>query len=325
MIRSLCRRSWSPLCLAVLLGFTPGRAWAQDGTIVASSVVTLKADEIKKLEADQPDIRAILSRVEIKSITYLSDGLKVNGYLAMPKTDSVLPCVIYNRGGNRELGAWTDSRAATQLGRLASWGYVVVATQYRGNAGGEGREEFGGKDVDDVLNLLPLLKSLPQADLMRVGMYGWSRGGMMTYIALSRTEQIAAAVVGSGMADAFDTIRRRPEMEKDVYAELIPDYGNNKEAALIARSAVRWPQKLSAKTPILLLQGSGDWRVDPTQALTMAAKLYENKHPFRFVFFEGGDHGLTEHRGEVDRLVRDWLDRYVRDKTPWPSLEPHGW
>jgi hypothetical protein len=56
----------------------------------------------------------------------------------------------------------------------------------------------------------------------------------------------------------------------------------------------------------------------------MASALYEVKHPFRFVFFEGGDHGLSEHRAEVDRLIKDWLDRYVRDRQLWPSLEPHS-
>jgi len=57
------------------------------------------------------------------------------------------------------------------LGRIATWGYVVAASQYRGNAGGQGKEEFGGADVDDVLNLIPLLESLPQADTTRIGMY----------------------------------------------------------------------------------------------------------------------------------------------------------
>jgi hypothetical protein len=56
----------------------------------------------------------------------------------------------------------------------------------------------------------------------------------------------------------------------------------------------------------------------------MAAALYQHKHPFRLVFFEGADHALTEHRAEVLRLCRDWLDRYVRDRQPWSSLEPHG-
>ena len=48
------------------------------------------------------------------------------------------------------------------------------------------------------------------------------------------------------------------------------------------------------------------------------------KHPFRLVFFEGGDHGLSEHRDEVNHLGKDWLDRYLRERKPWPNLEPHG-
>jgi len=186
---------------------------AQDGKLLDAVVVAVKEDDVKKIEVVEPDIRAILERVQIKSITYLSDGLKFKGYLAAPKQGANLPYVIFNRGRNREFGALEDRDAAGSLALIASWGYVVVASQYRGNAGGEGKEEFGGQDVNDVLNLLPLLKSLPQADATRIGMYGWSRGGMMTYLALSKTDQIAAAVVGAGMADAFDNIGRRPEME----------------------------------------------------------------------------------------------------------------
>jgi dipeptidyl aminopeptidase/acylaminoacyl peptidase len=241
----------------------------------------------------------------------------------MPTVGENLPCVIFNRGGNRESGALSDEQAARVLGKIASWGYVVAASQYRGNAGGEGREEFGGADVNDVLNLIPLLESLPRADATRIGMFGWSRGGMMTYIALARTDRIAAAIVGAGIVDLFDGIERQPKME-EVYSELIPNYADDKERALAARSAIRWPEKLSKNTPILLLHGSADSRVHPTQALRMALALYESEHPFRFVFFEGGGHGLTEYQEEVDRLVKDWLDHYVRDQRPWPSLEPHG-
>ena len=323
MHRGLFRGLWRSFCVALLVGTTALSASAQDGKLVDAVVVTLKDDDVKKLETGQPDIRTVLDQVEIKSITYLSDGLKVKGYLIAPKRGEQLPCVIFNRGGSRDFGALTDARAAALLARIASWGYVVVASQYRGNAGGEGKEEFGGKDVNDVLNLIPLLKSVPRVDAARVGMYGWSRGGMMTYLALTKTDQIAAAVVGGGMTDLSDNIKRRPEME-NVCAELIPDYAKDKEAALAARSAVRWPEKLHKKTPILVLHGGADWRVHPSEALAMSSKLLECKHPFRFVFFEGGDHGLSEHRREVDRLVKDWLDRYVRDRKPWPSLEPHG-
>jgi dipeptidyl aminopeptidase/acylaminoacyl peptidase len=122
----------------------------------------------------------------------------VKGYLAVPKRGDRLPCLIFNRGGNRGFGALTDGYAAMVLGKLATWGYVVAASQYRGNAGGEGREEFGGADLQDVLHLIPLLESLPQADTSRLGMYGWSRGGLMTYLALTKTTASARRSSAAG-------------------------------------------------------------------------------------------------------------------------------
>lgn len=324
MIRDLFRSISALFRVALLVGATASDGFGQDGKLISALIVTPRDDDVKRLEKVQPDIRAILDRVEIKSISYVSDELKVRGYLVAPRKGERLPCVIYNRGGNREFGALSDVSAAAVLARIASWGYVVVASQYRGNAGGEGKEEFGGRDANDVLNLLPLLESVPQANADRIGMYGWSRGGMMTYLALAKTDRIAAAIVASGLADLSDNSKRRPEMEKGVFAELIPEYTKDKESALAARSAVRWPEKLHKGTPILLLHGSADWRVHPSEALAMASKLSESRHPFRFVLFEGGDHGLAKQRGEVERLVKEWLDGYVRDGKAWPSLEPHG-
>ncbi|MET0356473.1 MAG: prolyl oligopeptidase family serine peptidase [Cellvibrio sp.] len=299
---------------------------AKNGDLVAERVIE-KIPPVKQINSSESD-PSFKNKVDVKSITYMSDGLKVNGYIAIPKQENKqekkLPCIIYNRGGNREFGAISDQEAITGLGQLASWGYVVIASQYRGNGGSEGREQFGGADVNDVLNLLPVLEKISQADVSRVGMFGWSRGGMMTYLALTRTNKLSAAVVGSGIADLFDGAKQRPEMETNVYSQLIPDYEKNKEAELKARSAVFWPEKLNKNTPILLLHGSADWRVNPAQALNMANKLYETQHPFRFIFFEGGDHGVGEHRKEANRQIRNWFDTYVRDKKPWPDLKPHG-
>ncbi len=298
--------------------------FAQNGTIVNQTPVYFPADTLAKLAERIPAITGVSDAVTLHDITYISDGLKVKGYLCTPVGAGKYPCVILNRGGNRDFGALTPKRALIWMGRLASWGYVVVASQYRGNAGGEGREEFGGADVNDVLNLIPLLAGQPAADTSRMGIYGWSRGGMMTYLALTKTNKFKAAIVGAGAANAFKNIEQRPDMEKYVYAELIPDYWENRESALKARSAVFWADKLAKTTPLLLLHGSADWRVPPEEALEMSNRLYEAKHPFRLVFFEGGDHGLREHRAEVDRLIKDWLGGYLRDHKPLPNMAPHG-
>jgi dipeptidyl aminopeptidase/acylaminoacyl peptidase len=58
--------------------------------------------------------------------------------------------------------------------------------------------------------------------------------------------------------------------------------------------------------------------------MEMASALYKAKHPFRFVLFEGGSHGLPEFRSEVDRLILNWFNDYLRDGKTWPSLEMHG-
>ncbi len=305
------------------LGLALAQACAQNGKLIDDVVIEFEKAALAQIETNFPGTRDILKSVQLHRITYLSDGLKVKGYLAAPTNGEHLPCVIFNRGGNREFGALRSGRGMALLCRMANWGYVVVASQYRGNDGGEGREEFGGADVNDVLNLVPLLQSWPQADTSRIGMYGWSRGGMMTYLALTRATNIAAAVIGAGPTDQVRWPERRPDMES-VFVELIPGYATNTEPALRARSAIYWPEKLHKQTPILLLHGSADWRVHPTDSLRMATALLEHKHPFRLVTFEGGDHGLTEYRDEVNRLVKDWLDRYVRDRKPWPTLEPHG-
>ena len=230
--------------------------------------------------------------------------------------------MIFNRGGNTRLSVLDDQRAADVLGKIAAWGYVVAASQYRGANGAEGNDEYGGVDVDDVLNLIPVLESVPRADTGSIGMIGASRGGMMAYLALTKTNRIAAAIVNSGLADL--NLGDRPEMV-DVWSRMIPDYAKDPAAKLAARSAVHFAAALNKTTPILLLHGTSDWRAKPkTNAIAMAAALLEAKHPFRLVLFEGAQHGLAEFREEKDRMMRDWLDRYVKERKPWPSIEPHG-
>jgi dipeptidyl aminopeptidase/acylaminoacyl peptidase len=302
------------ILLAVLLATAP-----PDGTLVELGRAIEPAEGWRR-----PDVaKELLAAASVHPVTYVSDGLQVRGYLAKPKAKGRYPVVIFNRGGNRDFGAFTDEAAVYQLATIASWGYVVAASQYRGNGGGEGREEFGGAEVADVVNLFPLLEHIPEADPKRIGMIGWSRGGMMTYLALARTDRVSAAIIVAGISDAAATIRERPEMEAE-FEELVPNFDTEKDAQLAARSAIRWPEKLHKSTPILLLQGSADWRVDPGQTLAMASALLAARHPFRLIVFEGGDHGLSEYREEVVDAQREWLARYVRDRKPWPSLEPHG-
>lgn len=266
---------------------------------------------------------SFLNDVNIEQITYLSDGLKVKGFLVYPsEQNKKFPCIIYNRGGNKEFGAITPKKLIL-LARIASWGYVVAGSQYRGNGGGEGIEEFGGKDVNDVLNLIPLLNNVPIADTSRMGIFGWSRGGMMTYLTLKNTNRFKAAVVGGGLSDLFLMKESRPVME-EVYEELIPEYNLHKDSLLTIRSAIKWPEKICKTTPILMLHGTADWRVVPKMALDLAQAFLDVKQPYRLIMLEGGDHGLNEFDNKVFSETKFWFDYYVKDNNSLPNLKPHG-
>lgn len=265
-----------------------------------------------------------LDQIEVSGITYLSDGLKIKGLMVKPKKKGNYPCIIYNRGGNRDFGQLVAGHGALTLGKIAKEGYIVIASQYRGNGGSEGQEEFGGAEVNDVLVLTEVLKEVEGADTDKIGMYGWSRGGMMTYIALTKTDKIKAAVVGGAVSDSYSSIIDRPEMETRVLAELIPNYEENKEAELDKRSPVKWANKFSKNVPILMLHGNSDWRVKPEQSLNLALEFGKYRIPYRLIMFEGGDHGISEHRAEVNAQVINWFDRYLKENEAVPNMEFHG-
>ena len=309
--------------LTILSLFLVNVCFSQNGKIISREKISITDDVITATKNFLPQIVDSISHVDYYKITYLSDGLKVKGYICIPNGGEKFPCLIFNRGGSREFSKIDTYQMLGYMGVISSWGYIVVGSQYRGNDGGEGKEEFGGKDVDDVMNLIPLLSFIPSADTSRMGIYGVSRGGMMTYKALTKTNRFKAAISISGSADEVQGMKDRPEFDS-LYLELVPGYKNNKLGALKERSAFYFAEQMSKTTPILVLQGTADWRVPTNEVLPLVNKLYTLKHPVRFSLFEGGSHGIMEYIDEMYRQMKLFFDDYVKEGKQWPSLEPHG-
>ncbi len=295
--------------------------FAQNGKIISQEKFMLSEDEINRFTLTK-EPHKIQENVSFYKITYLSDGLKVKGYMSVPNGSGKYPCLIYNRGGGGDFGKLSDFKFVGKLGEISNAGYVVVASQYRGSDGGEGKDEYGGKEVNDVLNLIPLLTNIEKADTSRIGMYGVSRGGMETLLASTKTERIKALIVHCAPTDMIKWTEYRPDIDEWM-PNYIDNYLENKQEELKRRSAIYFAGSLSKNVPILVLQGGSDNKVDPRQSFAFTQKLYELQVPFRFVFYVGGNHGLTEHwNDQMDQKV-NWLDKYVRDEEQWPSLEPH--
>jgi dipeptidyl aminopeptidase/acylaminoacyl peptidase len=262
----------------------------------------------------------VLDNTITEKIIYLSDGLKVMGYISYPTDDSKkYPCIIWNRGGIGNKGAIDSFTARGIFGQLASWGYVVLASQYRGNDGGEGIDEFGGNDVNDVLNLIPLADEIQNADSTRWGIEGWSRGGMMTYLALTRADNPAypadgfkCGVVSGGIANLRCSSDESPFMRR-LYEVTLGKYkGKEFYDKCESRSIVKFAEKLPKETPILIIHGTEDERVLPHDSIDLSYKLLDLKIPFRLVLLEGGDHFMKKHRKEVDEMRKRWYEKFLK-------------
>lgn len=249
----------------------------------------------------------------VEKIIYLSDGLKVTGYIAYPNDDTKkFPCVIWCRGGIGNAGAIDKFTARGIFGQIASWGYCVFATQYRGNDGSEGNDDFGGDDLNDVLNLIPLAKEIPQADETVWGIEGWSRGGMMTYLTLTRTNIFKAAIVIGGIANLRCNSDESKFMRR-LYEHTMGKYGEEEfKQKCELRSIINFPEKLSQNTPLLIIHGNLDNRVLPHDSLDLSSKLIDLKRTFRLIMLEGGDHFLKSHRKEVDEFRKSWFNKYLK-------------
>ena len=312
------------LPIFLLLTLLVIKAHSQNGKIIEKEKITLSDSTMAIVQKADSTLLTSLRNVEFFRITYLSDSLKIKGFIAKPIEEGNFPCIISNRGGTGEFGQWNEVGMAFFLGKLASWGYVVAASQYRGNDGSEGNEEAGGNDLNDVLNLVPTFNEITNADTSRIGIEGGSRGGMMTYLALKETCIFKAAVVLAGSANAFTHLKNRPDFEEHVYSKYIPDYYKNKEKELKARSAVFWADELCKTTPLLLMHGSSDWRVQASESLELVNKLYEYKHPVRFILFEGADHGIREYRKTYFDQTESFFDYYLKKGNDLPNMELHG-
>ena len=291
-----------------------------EDTTLKISLCNVSSTKIGKYINKHPEKFEFLNDVNIYFLRYMSDGFLVTGFLVKPKKDGNYPCVLFNRGGNREYGSLLVGSAVANMAPLAAKGYVVAATNYRGNSGSEGMEQFGGDDVNDITNLIESLHFTKNADTSKIGLFGVSRGGMMNYLTLKRKLNNIKAVVNiGGMADLDSTIKYHPGID-GVCAELIPNYLDDKSKARNERSATHWCDKLP-KTPMLILHGMNDKHVDYSQIPPFADSLDKYKIPYRLISFKNDNHGIVKHRDYVRKQILNWFDDYLKNEHSFKEGE----
>ena len=262
--------------------------------------------------------RAVGDRAFVmERVTYRSDDLEVYAYLyrpAAPPKSKKLPVVVFNRGSYiRE----EFSPEVLMIGNpLAHQGYVVVAPMLRGSGGAPGRDEMGGADLHDVINIVGVIKEIPYADPTRIFLYGESRGGIMSLLAAKHGFPARAMAVYGAITDLGAFLAENPGARR-LAARIWPNSAPDETGIVESRSAMRWPEKIDV--PVLLMNGGADSQVSPLHAIQLASALQKLGKPYELKIFHGEKHIAGDRAAERDADVIRWFRRF---DEPLPPPKP---
>lgn len=287
---------------------------ADESRNAASEGIVIAPTSLERLRQSLPSPERFAERIayrgfECRSITYASDGLRIAGFLWKPIDTSgpPRPLLIFLRGGNNLFGP-TGPWFLGGMYDFLKAGYVVLATQYRGGPGSDGKDGFGSPgDLNDVRNLVPLARSLGYVDTSRTFLFGGSRGGMQAFMVARGGLPLRAMAIRAGATDMRGSWATRPKL-LGVQTPLFTDTDGDLEAAIDRRSPVKWVNEI--RVPTILFHGTADWRVPAGQSLAVAAGLQKAGTPYELHIYEGDDHGITLNSEDMVARTIDFFHRF---------------
>jgi dipeptidyl aminopeptidase/acylaminoacyl peptidase len=244
-----------------------------------------------------------------------ADGADVHGLLTLPpdyKAGVKVPLLLRIHGGpNGQDGH--SFQFERQL--FAANGYAVLNVNYRGSAGRD--EEFqraifadwGNKEVIDLLAGVDHVVQLGIADPNRLGIGGWSYGGILTDYTIAKDHRFKAAVSGAGSSLQL-SMWGSDQYIQQYDLEIGPPWKNRD---LWLKLSYPFFEADKIKTPTLFLGGQMDFNVPVIGSEQMYQALKENGVQTELVIYPGEFHGIRRPSYIQDRLERylAWYKRYL--------------
>ena len=282
-----------------------------------SEISTLDGANVRRLtktnDALLKDIKlAPVERFKARS----KDGTMIDGFLHRPvdgKAGVKAPTILRIHGGPTSQFS-TAFDFERQL--LAAQGYAVVAGNPRGSTG-YGRDfsyalfaKWGEPDFDDLMAVVDQAVSMGVADPDRLGVGGWSYGGILTNYVISKTTRFKAATSGASISNilaGYGTDHYQYEYE----AELGLPW---KHADAYLKLSGPFLKADQIKTPTLFLCGEDDMNVPLLNSEQMYQAVRRLGIPTELVIYPGQNHGIRTPSYQKDRLERyvKWYDTYLR-------------
>ena len=268
----------------------------------------------------------------MKAIAFKSsDGLEIPAYLTLPKGVPAkgLPTIVVPHGGPWYRDTWGYNSIAQFL---ANRGYAVLMPNFRGSTGygkkflNAGNGEWGGKMLDDITWGMKHLVAEGIADPKRLGIVGGSYGGYATLAGVAFTPDLyraAVDIVGpSNLISLLESIPPYWEAGRKIMYARMADPGTPQgKARLQAESPLNKASDI--KTPLLVVQGANDPRVNRRESEQIVIALRDRGFPVEYLLAPDEGHGFARPVNSMamfmatEKFFAQYLDgRYQKDGTP---------
>ena len=245
-----------------------------------------------------------------------SDGTPVEGFIVKPPAFSPelkYPALLRIHGGPV---SQFDKSFMFEAQLFAASGYVVIMVNPRGSSG-YGQDfsraifaDWGNKDVQDVLAGVDYAVAQGYVDPDRLGVGGWSYGGMMTNYVIASTDRFKAAISGAGGA-LWTAHWGHDHYQNEYVAELGVPWRNRE---IWERISYPFYNVEKITTPTLYMGGALDWNVPIIGSEHMYQSLRQLGRTTQLVVYPGEHHGIRKPTYQKDRLERylQWYGKYVK-------------
>lgn len=263
-------------------------------------------------------------------VSYLSEGNRIFALLTVPRAERPeggWPVIIFNHGYIPPDVYRTTESYENHVEAFTQAGYIVFRSDYRGHHRSEG-EPTGGYGSPaytvDVLNGLAALKTFPDADPDRIGMWGHSMGGHITLRAMVVSGDVRAGVIWAGVVGSYPDLIERwrrpgPTRTPDPHRtraswrwELADTYGTPEENPTFWASISPNTYLADLSGPIQLHHGTADDSVPHTFSETLATEIEAAGMPVELYIYDGDDHNLIDNWGTAMDRTLDFFDRHLK-------------
>jgi dipeptidyl aminopeptidase/acylaminoacyl peptidase len=290
-------------------------------------VFALEGGKLRPLSAHNRALFAEISLGSVEDISFRSrDGTQIHGQLVKPPdyvSGRHYPTILWIHGGPN--GQDDHSLQLESYGPplerqlFATHGYVVLAVNYRGGTGRGARfarsilADWGHKEVEDLLAGADYAIAAGLADPARLGVGGWSYGGLLTDYVIASDARFKAAIAGAGSGNQLSTYGA-DEYVLQYNAELGPPWRNT---PLWLKVSYPFFHADRIRTPTLFLGGDKDFNVPIIGGEQMYQSLRTLGVPAELIVYPGEYHELARPSFLVDRYGRylEWMGKYLKGES----------